>query len=78
MAQSELHAMIKAVYVAREGARSILGYMDRNITSGIADLVLDNSSAKGAIEVKFDASRNAIALIPQSLQHGRVAVAQAV
>lgn len=66
MSSSELQTMVQSVYVAREGARSVLGYMDRNITSSIADLVLNDNSARGTIEVTFDPSTNTVRLSPIS------------
>jgi ATP-dependent Clp protease ATP-binding subunit ClpB len=50
----ELLKIIEEKYVMREGARSILGYIDRNITSAIADFVLDKGEGGGQIEVTYD------------------------
>lgn len=73
MPQATMREMVQAVYVPREGARSILGYMDRHITSSIADLVLNDRVGEGEIEVAFDCATKTIVLKPV----GRV-VAQAV
>ena len=64
MPQSAMREMVQAVYVPREGARSILGYMDRHITASIADLVLNESVTQGEIEVQFDARAKTIVLKP--------------
>ena len=76
MPQSAMREMIQAVYVPREGARSILGYMDRHITSSIADLVLNETVTQGEIEVLFDGGAKTIVLKP--LQRASGVVAQAV
>lgn len=55
MARSDLLKMIEDRYVVREGARSILGYIDRNITSGIADVVLGDTPVRGIVEVRYSA-----------------------
>jgi ATP-dependent Clp protease ATP-binding subunit ClpA len=68
-----MREMVQAVYVPREGARSILGYMDRHITSSIADLVLNERVREGEIEVSFEGSTKTIVLKPVA-----PAVAQAV
>ena len=60
IARADMQAMLKAKYVVREGARSILGYIDRNITSGIADLVLGESPVNGKIIATFDSRENCI------------------
>jgi len=62
MLQSSMREMVQGVYVPREGARSILGYMDRHITSSIADLVLNESVTHGDIEVSFDSGSKTIVL----------------
>ncbi len=54
MADEDLRSLIEAKYVAREGARSVLGYIDRYITSGLADVVLNNDNASGDITISFD------------------------
>lgn len=58
MPDKDLAAMIDARYVVREGARSILGFIDRNITSGIADIVLGDSVVNGKILVRYNESIN--------------------
>jgi ATP-dependent Clp protease ATP-binding subunit ClpA len=73
MPQAAMREMVQAVYVPREGARSILGYMDRHITSSIADLVLNERVREGEIEVSFEGSTKTIVLKPVA-----PAVAQAV
>lgn len=75
---TEMRKMVNGVYVAREGARSILGYMDRNITSSIADLVLNDTSARGSIEVTFDPASRGITLKPKETVRAEAAVAQAI
>jgi ATP-dependent Clp protease ATP-binding subunit ClpA len=62
MSDEHLAAMIQDKYVSREGARSILGYIDRNITSGIADVVLADDSAKGRIIAKYSSELQKIEL----------------
>jgi ATP-dependent Clp protease ATP-binding subunit ClpB len=76
MPTAAMREMVQGVYVPREGARSILGYMDRHITSAIADLVLSERVSQGEIEVSFDPKNKTIVLKPR----GEVvdAVAQAV
>jgi ATP-dependent Clp protease ATP-binding subunit ClpB len=74
----EMRKMVGGVYVAREGARSILGYMDRNITSSIADLVLSDASARGDLRVSFDPATRAIALVTQDRAREESAVARAM
>jgi ATP-dependent Clp protease ATP-binding subunit ClpB len=74
----EMRKMVGGVYVAREGARSILGYMDRNITSSIADLVLSDASAHGDLRVSFDPATRAIALVTQDRERQESAVARAM
>ena len=76
MPAAAMREMVQAVYVPREGARSILGYMDRHITSAIADLVLSERVSRGEIEVSFDSGNKTIVLKPR----GELveAVAQAV
>ncbi len=78
MSSAEMRKMLRGVYVAREGARSVLGYMDRNITSSIADLVLNNDSARGDIEVVFDESALSIALRAKNVAREECAVARAI
>lgn len=77
MSSSELQTMVQSVYVAREGARSVLGYMDRNITSSIADLVLNDNSARGTIEVIFDQSTNTVRLSPSDVARQSEPIARA-
>lgn len=77
MDASELRAMVNGVYVTREGARSILGYMDRNITSSIADFLLNEGSARGAIDVIFDKALKSVILRPKGGAHDEVPVARA-
>lgn len=55
-----LHEILEDKYLAREGARSILGYIDRNITSGIADFVLGDEVITGVLEVKRDREKDKI------------------
>jgi ATP-dependent Clp protease ATP-binding subunit ClpB len=76
MSETMMREMVEGVYVPREGARSILGYMDRHVTAAIADLVLNDTVAEGDIEVFFEVSTKTIMLNPAH----RVAdiVAQAV
>jgi ATP-dependent Clp protease ATP-binding subunit ClpB len=57
-----MREMVQAVYVPREGARSILGYMDRHITAAIADLVLSERVLEGESEVAFDPRNKTIEL----------------
>jgi hypothetical protein len=78
MSSAEMRKMLRGVYVAREGARSVLGYMDRNITSSIADLVLNNDAARGDIEVVFDESALSIALRAKNVAREECAVARAI
>jgi ATP-dependent Clp protease ATP-binding subunit ClpB len=54
ISDQDLKALIDAKYVPREGARSVLGYIDRNITSGLADLVLGDKLVTGTVVVTFD------------------------
>jgi ATP-dependent Clp protease ATP-binding subunit ClpB len=75
---AEMRKMVNGVYVAREGARSILGYMDRNITSSIADLVLNDSTATGSIEVVFDPTSRGITLKPKGMMCAETPVARAI
>jgi ATP-dependent Clp protease ATP-binding subunit ClpA len=63
MQDLELSKLIKSKYLPREGARSILGYIDRNITSGIADLVLGETSFSGKIRVLFDPDQDQAILV---------------
>lgn len=60
MEPKDLEAMIASKYVPREGARSILGYIDRNITSGIAEVVLGEAAPSGTIRVTFDTITNGV------------------
>lgn len=62
VADDQLEAMIRAKYSPREGARSILGYIDRNITSGIADVVLQGGGSGGnrTIQVTFNSQSSTI------------------
>ena len=62
MPAAAMREMVQAVYVPREGARSILGYMDRHITSAIADLVLSERVLEGESEVAFDPRNKTIEL----------------
>jgi ATP-dependent Clp protease ATP-binding subunit ClpB len=75
---AEMRKMVNGVYVAREGARSILGYMDRNITSSIADLVLNDSTARGSIEVVFDPTSRGITLKAKGMMGAETPVARAI
>ena len=75
---AEMRKMVNGVYVAREGARSILGYMDRNITSSIADLVLNDSAATGSIEVVFDPTSRGITLKAKGMTGAETPVARAI
>lgn len=63
MQDQELSKLIKSKYLPREGARSILGYIDRNITSGIADLVLGETSFSGKIRILFDLDQDQAILV---------------
>ena len=64
MADTDLSAMVASKYVAREGARSILGYIDRNITSGIADVVLTDTPVQGKIMLSFDSTSASVSFTP--------------
>jgi hypothetical protein len=65
MSTAAIREMVQGVYVPREGARSILGYMDRHITSAIADLVLSDRVLEGETEVAFDPRNKTIELKPR-------------
>ncbi len=54
ISEKDLGALIDAKYLPREGARSVLGYIDRHITSGLADLVLGDEAVTGTVQVSFD------------------------
>ncbi len=64
IADQDLAAMIDAKYVPREGARSILGFIDRQITSGLADLVLGEGNVTGEIFVTYDPAHDRIGFAP--------------
>jgi len=67
VSEKDLQAMIGAKYLPREGARSILGFIDRNITSGIAEIVLGHDSVSGKIQITFDSVSQKVVLVPKSL-----------
>lgn len=54
MPKTDIAAMIQDKYVVREGARSVLGFIDRNITSGIAELVLASDRSQGTILATYE------------------------
>jgi ATP-dependent Clp protease ATP-binding subunit ClpB len=54
MSNEDLRSMVSTVYAPREGARSVLGFIDRSITSAIAEFVLNESSARGPVRVAFE------------------------
>ena len=54
MPDSDITSMIHEKYVVREGARSVLGFIDRNITSGIAELILGNDRSQGTILATYE------------------------
>lgn len=66
MEQQDIQQMVKAVYVSREGARSILGYLDRSLTSALADLILREGGMTGEVLARFDAESHGILIDPRS------------
>lgn len=62
--EKDLLALIDVKYTPREGARSILGYIDRNITSAIADFVLGDDSVTGKIRITFNSTTQRVELTP--------------
>jgi len=60
-----LKELIKRRYVPREGARSILGYIDRNVTSGIADVLLGEDIVTGQIILKYNTEEDRVELLPK-------------
>ena len=73
ISDNDLANMIEAKYIPREGARSILGYIDRNITSGLADVVLGDNSVTGNIQLTFDPSSQKIIFTPLDTEISRAA-----
>jgi ATP-dependent Clp protease ATP-binding subunit ClpB len=66
MEQEDIQQMVKGVYVAREGARSILGYLDRSLTSALADLILREGGMTGEVVARFDTESRSILIDPRS------------
>jgi len=66
ISEADLGAIIDAKYLPREGARSVLGFIDRNITSGLADLVLGEEPVAGIVQVKFDSTDKKVIFLPLS------------
>jgi len=66
MEQEDIQQMVKGVYVAREGARSILGYLDRSLTSALADLILREGGMTGEVVARFDTESRRILIDPRS------------
>lgn len=54
MDTEDMMAMITDHYDMKKGARSILGYMDRNITSGLADALLKEGLHGGVLQIGYD------------------------
>ena len=54
MADEDILAMIKDHYDPKKGARSILGYIDRNITSNIADSMLKDGLENGVLSISYN------------------------
>jgi len=62
MSEEHLSAMIADTYVPREGARSVLGFIDRVITSALADFVLGASPPSGMLLVLYEAGSKRVTL----------------
>lgn len=54
ISEDTIDRILEDRYQSSEGARSILGYIDRNITSSIADFILESSDLSGALQVTYD------------------------
>lgn len=77
MEDKDLLGMIHDHYDPKKGARSILGYIDRNITSAIADSILKHGVTGGTINVFYDAEKKSTTLaINDNKQGGPVPVIQ--
>jgi ATP-dependent Clp protease ATP-binding subunit ClpB len=75
MEEEDIKDMIADHYDAKKGARSILGYIDRNITSAIADSILKHGVKDGTINVFYDKEKKATVLaINDNVQNGPVPV----
>lgn len=66
ISESELLEMIYDTYSPREGARSVLGYIDRHVTSGIADLVLNDKLPAGTIAISYDKELKRVCVTPMA------------
>lgn len=75
MEDADIRDMISDHYDATKGARSILGYIDRNITSSIADSILKHGVSSGTINVFYDKEKKSTELaINDNTQGGPVPV----
>jgi ATP-dependent Clp protease ATP-binding subunit ClpB len=77
VSDEDLQAMVAGVYVAREGARSILGFIDRSITSAVAEFVLGDTATKGPVRITFDRQEHQVRLTPVGSDTARVQKVQA-
>lgn len=75
MEDADIMDMIHDHYDPTKGARSILGYIDRNITSAIADSILKHGVTGGTINVFYDPEKKTTELaINDNKQGGPVPV----
>lgn len=58
MSKEDREAMCQAQYVPRAGGRGIMNYIERNITSDIADTLLRNPDTPGVVKVTYDKEKN--------------------
>jgi ATP-dependent Clp protease ATP-binding subunit ClpB len=56
MDKADKEAMCKDHYIPRGGARSIMGYIENNITSDVSDEILRHPDEVGTLKVNYDAN----------------------
>jgi ATP-dependent Clp protease ATP-binding subunit ClpB len=57
MSDADLQAMCQDKYVPKNGARGIMNYIEREITSDVADTVLQFPDTPGTVQVAYDAEK---------------------
>ena len=57
MDQADKEAMCKDQYLPRGGARSIMGFIENNITSDVSDEILRHPNEEGTLKVSYDTDK---------------------